>query len=284
MTALIDTHQHLIYPDIGSYGWTNDIEQLANKAFPLAAYQNLTAGTDIKGSLFMEAAIDDKDYQGETRFVAGLSKNPNSSILGIIASCRPETDKGFSGWLDECMSLNVVGFRRILHVVDDAMSTSATFRANVRAIGNRGKVFDMCFLARQLPIALELAKACDNTIMVVDHCGVPDIAGDGLDPWRNDMRSLAALPNVMCKLSGILAYCALGKANLASISPYVDHVLEVFGPRRIVWGSDWPVVDMANGLADWIGVTQQILGQLSDDEALAIGSENAVRIYKINLA
>jgi len=284
MSALIDTHMHLIYPDIAAYGWTSDIEQLADKAFPLAAYQKLTAGTDIVGSLFMETGIEDKEYQGEARFIAGLSKNPNSSILGIIASCRPETDKGFSDWLDECMRLNVVGFRRILHVVDDAMSTSETFRANVRAIGNRGKVFDMCFLARQLPLALELAQACDNTIMVVDHCGVPDIAGDGLDPWRDDMRALSGLPNVMCKLSGILAYCAPGKANLASIGPYVDHVLEVFGPRRIVWGSDWPVVNMANGLPDWVALTQQILGQLSDDEASAIGSENAMRIYKVNLA
>ncbi len=282
MTALLDTHQHLIYPDVAGYGWTNDIAPLADKAFTIETYKDLSKGADIVGSLFMEAGVDDADYKAETRFVAELAKDASNGILGIIASCRPEKDAGFSEWLDECEGLGVLGYRRILHVVDDDMSQGDTFRKNLRAIGARSKTFDMCFLPRQLPVALELARACENTELILNHCGVPDIAGGGLDPWREDMRALAALPNVTCKLSGLLAYCAPGKANLASIQTYVDHVLEVFGTDRIVWGSDWPVVELANGLPDWITVTKKILAQLTESEASAIGTQNAARIYRIS--
>jgi predicted TIM-barrel fold metal-dependent hydrolase len=162
------------------------------------------------------------------------------------------------------------------------MSQSETFRANVRKIGANGMTFDMCFLARQLPLAAELADACPDTSLVLDHCGVPDIAGGGLDPWREDIRRLSDRPNVACKLSGILAYCAPENATLEAIRPYVDHVLETFGPERMVWGSDWPVVDMANGIQDWLDVTRQILDELSDVEARFIAQETARRVYSIS--
>lgn len=284
MIPLLDTHQHLVYPDVAGYGWTDGIPPLANQSFSLENYQGLADEAAVGHTLFMETGVDDSDYQAEARFVAKLAKNPESRIAGLIASCRPESDEGFEAWLDECASMNVVGYRRILHVMPDDLSQADTFRRNVREIGKRDLVFDMCFLERQLPIAAELAAACDNTRLVLNHCGVPDIAGGEPDPWRNHIRDLAALPNVTCKLSGLLAYCAPGEASLETIRPYVDHVLDVFGPGRIVWGSDWPVVNLANGLPDWISVTQTILSGLSTDEAERIAGKNASGIYRLTNA
>jgi len=281
MARLLDTHQHLVYPEVAGYGWTADIPPLADKAFPLERYKELTKSTDIVGTLFMEAGVDDADYKAETRFLADLAKQDGSNIVGIIASCRPEDDDGYTDWLNECDDLGVVGYRRILHVMPDKLSTTATFRKNVRALGDRGKTFDLCMLPKQLKLGADLARACDNTTIVLNHCGVPDIAGGGLDPWRADMAAIAALPNVNCKLSGILAYCAPGEATEAAIRPFVDHVLDIFGPKRMVWGSDWPVVELANGLPDWLEVTDTILSALSSDEASAIGQKNATRIYKL---
>ncbi len=279
MTDLIDTHQHLIYPDISGYAWTDGIPPLANTPFTVDDYNALTANHRVAGSLFMEAGVNDADYQTETRFVAELAGKPENKILGLIASCRPETNDGFEAWLEECGRLSVVGYRRILHEIDDDLSQTDHFRQNIRRIGASGQVFDMCFLARQLPIAYDLARACDNTQLVLDHCGVPDIAGGDIDTWRTSMRALATLPNVVCKLSGIMAYCTPGQASYAAISPYVEHVLETFGANRLVWGSDWPVVNLANGLPDWLDVTNRILSGLSEDEARAIGSQNARRVY-----
>jgi predicted TIM-barrel fold metal-dependent hydrolase len=281
MIPLIDTHQHLIYPDVAGYGWTEGIPALADRAFTVADYRDLTRGLGIAGTLFMETAVDDGDIRAETEHVARLAADPANSIRGLIVTARPEDDTGFEAWIDEVRGLGVVGVRRVLHVVDDEMSTTDTFRANVRRIGAAGLVFDMCFLARQLPLARELALACPDTRFVLDHCGVPDIAGGGLDPWRDDLRALAELPNVTCKLSGLLAYCAPGDATYEAIEPYVDHALGCFGPHRMVWGSDWPVVELANGLPDWVAVTRRILDALGGDEARAIASGTAERVYDL---
>ena len=163
------------------------------------------------------------------------------------------------------------------------MSKSETFINNVRKIGEVGKPFDLCFLSKQLPVAIELAKACDNTNMILNHCGVPDIANDGLDPWRQNIETLSKLPNVYCKLSGLMAYCAPGTSSLEKIEPYVDHVLNCFGPNRMVWGSDWPVVNLGKGLPEWITVTRKILDKLSIDEAKAIANGTAQSVYKAEL-
>lgn len=149
MTELLDTHQHLIYPDVAGYSWTDDIPALANKSFSLEDYKSLTTGKEVSGTLFMETGADDLDYKAEARFAARLAKNSESGIHGVIASCRPEVDDGFSEWLDECEDLSVLAYRRVLHVMGDDISKTETFRRNVRKIGNRGKVFDLCFRAQQ---------------------------------------------------------------------------------------------------------------------------------------
>lgn len=274
---LIDTHQHLIWRDRFSYSWTTGIPPLASGDFTPVDYRALTAGKGITGTIFMEAGVDDADYQAEARFVSALVGR--DGMLGQIASCRPENDAGFEAWLDECSGLGVRGFRRILHVMPDETSLTATFCDNVRKIGRRGLAFDMCFLARQLPIAAALAKSCPDQILVLDHCGVPDIAGGGFDPWAKGIDTLATLPHVHVKLSGISAYCAPGTASRETLSPWVVHVLDRFGPDRVLWGSDWPVVNLGLGLADWIETTNALLASLSLDEKAAIGEGTAIKCY-----
>ena len=177
--------------------------------------------------------------------------------------------------------MNVVGYRRIFHVMPDEFSENTVLRNNVKKIGSAGKPFDICFLPTQLKIAKEFAKECDQMDLVLNHCGVPPIASGEIDEWGKDIKSLSELPNVTCKLSGLMAYCAPGTSSYETIKPYVDHSLECFGPDRMVWGSDYPVVNAGKGIQEWIKVTHNILGNLSDDEAKKIASSNAERIYKI---
>ncbi len=283
MLPLIDTHQHLIFPDRLDYAWAAGAPALAGREFGLPEYRALTAGAGIAGSIFMEVDVAGA-WREEARLVAGLARDPASGILGLIASCRPEDDAGFEGWLDEGTDLGVVGYRRILHEVADDLSQSASFRANVRRIGARGRVFDMVFLARQLPIALELVRACPETRFVLDHCGVPDIAGGGFDPWRADVAALAREPNVIAKISGVFAYCAPGEVTLGAVRPYVEHVIDAFGAERCLWGSDWPVVNVRGGsLPAWLAATREILEGLSEDEAAAIAHRTAERVYGVRL-
>jgi predicted TIM-barrel fold metal-dependent hydrolase len=283
MVPLVDTHQHLIYPDRQRYAWTRRASALAGRAFSLDDYRGLTAGAGIGGSIFME--VDAEDWRSEARMVAELARAPGSRILGLIAGCRPEEEEGFEAWLDEGPGLGVVGYRRILHETTDEVSRSETFRANLRRIGARGLPFDMCFLARQLGVALELARACPDTALVLDHCGVPDIAGGAFAAWHEGVTALAAMPNVVAKLSGVFAYCAPGTASLATVRPWVEAVIAAFGPGRCLWGSDWPVVNVRGGdLPSWIEAFRAILAGYSEDEQAAMAHGTAERVYRVRLA
>jgi predicted TIM-barrel fold metal-dependent hydrolase len=275
----IDTHQHLIHRGAIGYGWTAGIAALASGDFTRADYDALVAGKGIAGTVFMETGVDEADFRAEGRMVAGMIGT--GGMLGQIASIRPEADAGFDDWLAECAGLGVVGFRRILHVVDDGVSQSETFRANLRKIGAAGLPFDLCFLARQLPIAEALVRACPDQVYVLDHCGVPDIAGGAFDDWAAGIDRLAALPQVSVKLSGITAYCAPGTASVALLRPWVDHLLDRFGAHRMLWGGDWPVVNLGAGLPGWIDLTRALLAPLSADEQAAIAQGTARRVYRL---
>ena len=195
---LIDAHLHLIHRDQLTYNWLPHAPWLAPGNYGFADMTALSKGR-ITGSVFME--VDVSDHAKEARMVRGMM-DTEPRLLGQIASCRPEQAEGFDQWLAECDALNVVGFRRILHETTDDVSQTETFRRNVRAIGATGLVFDMVYQARQLPVALDLARACPDMRLVLDHCGVPDIAGGTMDPWRADIAALAALPHVNCKIPG----------------------------------------------------------------------------------
>jgi predicted TIM-barrel fold metal-dependent hydrolase len=275
---LIDTHQHLIHRDRLGYGWTAGIPALARGDFTVADYRALTKGLGIVGTVFMESAVDDADYQEEARLVAALVGR--EGMLGQIASCRPETDEGFDAWLNEGAALHVKGYRRVLHVMPDELSQSETFRANLRKIGARGLPFDLCVLPRQLPLAEALARACDGMSLVLDHCGVPDIEGGAFEPWAQGIDALARLPHVHCKISGLTAYAGPG-ATAATLRPWVDHVLNRFGPDRCLWGGDWPVVNLGAGLPEWIAMTRELLASLSAEERARVGTGTARAVYRI---
>ena len=277
---LIDTHQHLIYQNVATYGWAKDLPALQSD-FTVKDYQDLTNDYNIIGTLFMECAVDDPDYKKESNFINSLMQKSESGIKGLILSIRPEDDNDFNKWLEESKSLGVVGYRRVLHTEPDELSQQNNFRKNISKIGKVGKPFDLCFREDQLKIAIDLSKSCDEMDLVLNHCGVPAIASGKMDEWKKDITALSELQHVTCKLSGIMAYCAPGTSSYETIKPYVDHVLESFGPDRMVWGSDWPVVNLAKGLPEWLSVTKTIMSNLSEDEASKIANINAKKIYKV---
>ena len=218
---------------------------------------------------------------GETVFADELAADHNSLLVGIVASCRPELE-GFSSGLDSLEGTRVVGLRRILHVEPDELSQSDRFRENVRLLADRGLTYDMCFLARQLPLAFELAAACPEVSFVLDHCGVPDIAADALDPWREHITRIAELPNVSCKVSGVLAYCRPDNASIEAVRPFVEHCVGAFGWSRVVWGSDWPVVNITASLRQWVSITRELVVGESAENQRKLFHENARLLYGLD--
>lgn len=276
MLPLLDTHQHLIYLDRWAYDWTTGVPRLEGRSFRLEDYAAAADGCGIASSVFMEAAASDPE--DETAFVDSLAADPERAVVGIVAAAYPERDD-FAAQLERLRGTRAVGVRRILHVEPDELSQGASFRENLRLLPAHGLTFDLCVLARQLRVAYELVQACPEVQFVLDHCGVPDIAGAGLDPWRSDLARLAELPNVCCKVSGLLAYCAPGAASLDAVRPYVEHSIESFGWDRVVWGSDWPVVETTSSLRAWVETTRRLVEGEPEARQRMLFHDNARRVY-----
>lgn len=272
---IIDTHLHLVYPERLSYPWLWDTPAL-NKPFSLEDYWAEAEPLEIERALYMEVDVALRDLEEETRFAAGLAE----PIAGVISSCRPEAEE-FAEQFEELAAVeHVKGFRRILHTSPDALSQTDRFAGNVRRIGAAGFTFDLCVLARQLEIGRSLVERCPDTQFILDHCGVPDVAGKALDPWREDIRALAELPNVAVKLSGIVAYAG-PDWTVDDLRPFADHVIECFGFDRVVWGSDAPVCTLTASLTRWVEATHDLLSGCSEAEKTAVLAGNATRIYRI---
>ncbi|HWA24045.1 MAG TPA: amidohydrolase family protein [Lacunisphaera sp.] len=276
----IDTHQHLLYRDRFAYDWTASLPPLASAPFTLADYRQAAAGCDITGTIFMEVDVPEARAADEARFFCQLAENPANSLVGVIASCRPESED-FPAHLAAIQHPKLKGLRRILHVAPDDVSQGALFRRHVATLGKAGLTFDLCVLARQLPLAAALADAAPATQLILDHCGVPDIAGGGLDPWREHVRDLSRRPNVACKISGIVAYAKPGAVTAAALRPYIGHVVACFGWDRLVWGSDWPVCNLTASLGDWVRLLDEILSGEPAANRAKLYEANARRIYRL---
>ena len=276
---IIDTHQHLIYPSSGPYAWAQGLDALVGKSFHLEDYRRLAQPAGIVGSIFMETSPD--DWRAEFAHIAQLASQPESGIVGMIANCRAE-EEGFEQYLESIRTEKLVGLRRICHTEHDDLSRQPRFVQNVRHAGSLGLTFDLCFLARQLGIALELARKCPDTQFVLDHCGVPDIAGGTMDSWSAAIRDLAGLPNVACKISGVIAYCSPENATVEAVRPWAEHCIESFGWDRVVWGSDWPVCNIRSSLPAWVKISRQIVESASEDEQTKLFQKNALRLYGVH--
>ena len=273
---ILDTHLHLVYPNRFAYpASVGDPELL--RAWPLKLYLAEALPLGITRMIHMEVCVADHDVAAETTFMTGLEA---PSIAGAVSSCRPE-DPAFPAFLEQAAANpRIVGFRRVLHTQPDELPRSSLFRENIARLGNR-YTFDICALSRQLPEAIDLAAACPNVMFVLDHCGIPDVLGQSLDPWRGYISRLAALDNVVCKISGVIAYGDPKRWTVEDMRPFVEHCITSFGWDRVVWGSDWPICTRTADLTRWVEATHVLLSGCSESEKTSLLSANAERIYRL---
>lgn len=272
---IVDTHLHLVYQDRFSYPWLVDAPPL-NRQWTADSYFAEAEGLGIEAALHMEVDVAEEHMLAETQFVTEL----DGRIVGAIAAGRPE-DRDFPGYLLQIAELpGLRGIRRILHTEPDELSQSDRFVENVQRLANYKLPFDLCVRADQLPIGRRLVDQCPDVQFVLDHCGVPKVAEQELDPWRTYIRELASHPNVAAKVSGIVAYAG-PDWTVASLRPFVEHIIESFGWDRVVWGSDHPVCTLTANLTRWVTATKEIIAGASEDEQAKLLHRNAERIYRV---
>jgi predicted TIM-barrel fold metal-dependent hydrolase len=201
-------------------------------------------------------------------------------MLGVIATARPE-QAVFPAYLDSILHPNLEGLRRILHTEPDDFADSSLFTKNLARLAKHRLTFDLCVLARQLPEGLEIIRRVPATQFVLDHCGIPDIAGDDLDLWRKRIKRMGQQPNLACKISGLVAYCRPDRVNVDAIRPVVEHCIESFGWDRVLFGGDWPVCNLTSSLGRWVEIAKEIVGKESPANQEKFFAGNAERIYRL---
>jgi predicted TIM-barrel fold metal-dependent hydrolase len=277
---IIDTHLHIVDQSALRYPWLSGAPAL-NRDFSYAEYAREARRCGISDTLHMEVDVDPADIEAETAYVAKKAAEPGSLLRGAVAACRPE-DADFPAYLERARSNPIVkGFRRVLHVMSDDVSQGSRFRENVKRLARTGFTFDLCVFPRQHRHAIELIDLAPDVQFVLDHCGVPDIKGGAEHPWRETMAEIAKRPNVVGKISGVVAYADPDSWTVDTLRPWVEHTISVFGWDRVVWGSDWPVSTLGGGLSTWVAATHALIAGASAEEKGKLFSGNARRIWRL---
>jgi predicted TIM-barrel fold metal-dependent hydrolase len=238
-------------------------------------------GLNVVKSVHLEADVDEPYMLGETRHLLALADQPDNPLQGVVACGRPESED-FKSYLDQIAGhRRLKGIRRVLHTQPDELGQGATFINNVSALSSYGLSFDICVLARQLPIAIQLVSKCPDVIFILDHCGVPQVKERALDPWRSYIAEIARFPNAFCKISGLVAYADPQRWTADDLRPFVEHAIACFGWDRVLFGSDWPVCTLSASYRQWVEALQAITQGAGEVNRRKLFHDNAVRVYRL---
>jgi predicted TIM-barrel fold metal-dependent hydrolase len=277
---IVDAHQHLWDLDLFRYAWLKDLPVL-NRSFRMDDYRDATKGLTIEKSVHLEADVEEPFMVEETKHVLRLADRADNPLEGVVACGRPES-KEFKTYLERILGHpKLKGIRRILHTQPDDLGQTETFIENVNSLAGYGLSFDLCVLARQLPLAIRLVSRCPEVTFILDHCGVPQVREKILDPWRENIHTIAKFPNVFCKISGLVAYADPQNWTAEDLRPYVDHTTECFGWDRVLFGSDWPVCTLSASYRQWVDALVSLTRVAGEVNQKKLFQENAIRIYRL---
>jgi len=270
----IDAHQHFWKIDRGDYGWLTPAKGPIYRDFGPADLAPHLARHGIERSLLVQAAAT----EAETRFMLDIA-SATPSVSGVVGWADMAAPDGTARVTALAADPLLVGLRPMLQdIADDDWLLQPAIAPAVGAMKAAGLVFDALARPRHLSRVLVFADRHPDLPIVVDHGAKPFIRDRPLVPWRADMTALAARPNVTCKFSG-LANEAAEDWTVTDLAPYVTHIFEVFGPGRVIWGSDWPVVILGGGYERWRKAADELTAGLTPAERDAVFGGNAARVY-----
>jgi L-fuconolactonase len=279
---IVDSHVHLWDPGHFRMSWLDANDRL-NRPYLLREYREATAGLDVEAMVYLEVDLDPEYKLLEPPWVNTLGGR-DARLQGIIASAPVEDGEVVRSYLDEIAAVGsrLKGVRRITQFEPDPdYCLQPDFVRGVQVLAEYGLSFDICINYRQLASTIHLVEQCPDTRFMLDHIAKPDIRGGGLDPWREEMRQLAAFPNVTCKISGVVTEADWERWTPDDIRPYVEHALEVFGEDRVAYGGDWPVVLNAAPYRRWVETLETLTAGLSPQAQRKLWAENARRFYRL---
>lgn len=278
---IVDTHLHLWDLKQLRYPWLESVP-LLNKNHLIEDYRRACEPVQVAKMVFVQCECDVLQYFREVEWVRQVSKS-DSRIRGMVAWAPLEDGESAVPSLEEFAASGFVkGIRRIIQFESDiGFCLRPKFVRGVQLLARYGLSFDICINHRQLANTIKLVRQCPNVRFMLDHIGKPDIKSGELDPWRAQLRELASLENVSCKLSGLVTEADHLFWTPADLQPYLDHVIDCFGFDRVAFGGDWPVAAQATDYPRWVHVLDRVLSGSSPEELHKVYVQNGERFYGI---
>lgn len=274
---IIDSHVHFWDREGLANPWLDDADPLLQASHlprDLAA-----TGWAADGIVAVQADCLPEQGLAEARWFSDLATD-TARVEAVVAFAPLEMTTGLPAYLAALADLpRVVGVRRLLQDETPEFLTAPELVRGVQALAAHDFTMDLCIRQAHLPAAIRLVERCPEVQFVLDHFGKPTIEAGAFDSWAADLARLAALPNVVVKLSGLLTEATPERRSSAALAPWLRHALETFGPHRCMFGSDWPVVNLGGGFGQWIGMMSDVISEISVDEATAIWGGTAETVY-----
>ena len=272
----VDSHQHFWKLSRGDYSWlSKENKPLYRNFFPENLIE-LIKEKNISKTVIVQAA----DTVAETEFILGIADN-NEFVAGVVGWVNFE-NKNVKNDIDRLAQNKFLkGFRPMIHdIVNDNWMLKDHISEGINYLVEKNLTFDALVRPQHINNLINFAKKYQNLPIVIDHIAKPKIVYGEIEEWKDTMKELSHYENVYCKFSGILT--EVGKNYTKSqIDPYVEFIFEVFTPKKLMWGSDWPVLTIAENYSDWFNLAMNYCNILSNNEKLDIFSNTAINFYSL---
>ncbi len=278
---IIDSHVHLYDIEKLNYSWMPNVPSL-NHTSLISDFDQARGKVAVDGIVFVEVDIDPGLHIEEAEFVAGLAKS-DSRLAGIVAHAPLEKGAAVAEDLEKLKQIKgVTGVRRLIQgEADPSMCIAPAFVEGVNLLPRFGMSFDICIRHYQLAYAIELVKKCPDVSFILDHIAKPDIKNGLVEPWKSQIREMAKLPNVVCKISGVATEADHKAWTREQLRPYIEHVIESFGFNRGMFGSDWTVATLALDYPTWVDILDEVLASSSAAEKRQFWRGTAIKAYQL---
>lgn len=274
---IVDSHQHFWQVGRFDYPWmTPEVDVLCYDYLP-STLDPILRRNGVEKTILVQAS----NSLEETRWLLELAEQ-NAFIAGVVGWVDL-TAEGSAEQLDELTAHP--RFKGVRHLAEsepqDDWLMQPMVLTNLRKLARRGVTYDLLVHTRHLEYAAMVADRCPDLHLVVDHMAKPPIARGEIDDWSRGLRELASRPNVWCKLSGLVTEADWAGWRVEDLKPYVDLALEAFGPRRMMFGSDWPVCLLAAQYDQVLEACEKLTGDLGESDRGRIFSRNAQEFYRV---
>ncbi len=270
----IDAHHHLWQYSATEYGWIDESIAQLRRDFATEDLERELAAANVDGTIAVQARQSDE----ETRWLLSLARE-TPRILGVVGWAEIAAED-FGRQVEHlAREPQLVGLRHVVQAEPEGFLDAAEFNRGIRAMRGTELVYDILIYERQLEEATRFVDRHAEQPFVVDHMAKPKIAAGELEPWRSRIIELARRPNLCCKISGMVTEANPKSWTPAELRPYLETVVEAFGPRRLMAGSDWPVCLVGTSYKGWWNFLRGYFAEFSEEERASIFGGCAMKTY-----